>query len=510
VPTPWQSAFAPFVLRSNIVFFHDWRYVDHGAHAWVDEAGKSYGLWHAQPIPPLRWAGRDVPWGIRLRALPAQKSEPFLHSDQPWEGIIFPPTTLREGGRYRLWYEVVPPDHIDDGRTGEHNFLCYAESDDGVTWHKPRLGRLRYQGHDTNVVYGGPLAEPWGYHGGSVFLDPAATAAERYKAFHLSRISRERLEELRRARPDAVDPFNDRTAKKPWAVCGAVSPDGIDWHPIPEPLVAQFSDTQNIAYYDESLHKYVGYFRTWVMGRRAIGRAETDDFRRFPLPETIIWPGADVGSSDTWYANGRTCYPGAPDYHLMFPKRWKIAEDRFYVHLATSPDGILWTFPPESLILAASEDSGWDAGGVSVGCGMVELPGERVGVAFVGDRIPHKYTRVPPVGQIAWAWWEKGRLVALEAGERGQFHTWPLLFRGSELRLNVRTKHVGEVRIEAVGADGKALSGRSFDDCDPISGDFLDRVVTWRGESHMEHKPDEPLSFRVRLAAAQLFSMRLT
>jgi hypothetical protein len=129
-----------------------------------------------------------------------------------------------------------------------------------------------------------------------------------------------------------------------------------------------------------------------------------------------------------------------------------------------------------------------------------------VGAPFVGYRIPHKHSRRPPLGEFAWAAWTRGRLVALEAPERGEFRTWNLVFQGNQLRLNCRTRHAGWVRVEAVGADGP-IPGRTFDDCDPVTGDHLDRLVTWKGESAIPRQPDQPVAFRVRLAAAELYAM---
>ncbi|HIE27451.1 TPA: hypothetical protein EYP66_09210 [Candidatus Poribacteria bacterium] len=509
--TPYHGKFEPFVLRSNVIFFHDWRYVHHGSTRWQTAEGESLGLWGTDMLPPLRWGGRDIPTGIRLKALPAQKSKPFISPDSAWEGVIGAPTVIHQDGCYRLWYEVVSPEEIASGRAGERNLLCYAESNDGINWQKPTLGLCEYEGiPENNIVYGGELASGAGYHGGSVFLDPSCPDDERYKAFHLGFISKDIFEEYKRKYPEELDPHSERQIErgnKASALFGAVSSDGIHWKSLEEPLVMQVSDTQNIAYYDEFLQRYVAYFRTWVMGRRSIGRAETDDYRRFPLPETIIWPDASVGPSDLWYANAKTVYPGANDYHLMFPKRWHVAEDRFYSHIATSPDGILWGFPPSSQVLSPGDRNSWDTGGVSVGCGMVELPGERVGVPFVGYRIPHKYPRRPPLGEIAWASWQKGRFIALEAEEQGEFRTMQVIFKGNTLHLNVHTNYVGEVFIEAVGVNGKPIKNRTFADCDPINGDFLDRVVTWHGESYINRNSDEPVSFRVRMSSAQLFSM---
>lgn len=63
-------------------------------------------------------------------------------------------------------------------------------------------------------------------------------------------------------------------------------------------------------------------------------------------------------------------------------------------------------------------DGGWvgqsDAA-VSAGVGLVELPDQRMGITICGSPEPHKHLRQPPHGHIAWAWWPKRRLTALEA-----------------------------------------------------------------------------------------------
>jgi hypothetical protein len=138
---------------------------------------------------------------------------------------------------------------------------------------------------------------------------------------------------------------------------------------------------------------------------------------------------------------------------------------------------------------------------------MVELPGERMGILFGGSPVPHKHPRRPPLGQVGWAWWRKGRLVALEAKEEGSFALCPLIVRGRVARLNVSTSPGGYVQVEASSSKGKPLPGRRFEDCDPISGDFLDRVVTWRGESDLAHNDSEPIVLRLRLRVAELFSI---
>ncbi len=506
--TPYHGKRDPFVLRSNVIYFHDWRYVHHGDAGWVTDDGHYLGLWSPTRVPGLRWAGRDIPRGIRLECIPARKGGPILKPERPWEGIIFAPSLILDDGRYRMWYESVPPEHLGRGETGLHNLLLYAESEDGVEWEKPAVGRVEYQGStENNIVYGSPLLPGRGYHGGSVFVDPSCPPEERYKAIHLGFLSDEEFERYKEERrQDGVDPLSEE-GRRHGAVFGATSPDGFAWNPIPDPLILQSSDTQNTAYYDELLGKYVAFLRTWVLRKRSVGRTESAEFKRFPVPETILWPGPELGPSDLWYSNGKTTYPGAPDYHLLFPKRWSVAQDRFFVHMSVSPDGIMWAFPPRSQVLRPGERGEWDTGGVDVGCGMVRLSGERVGVPFIGWRVPHKYTRDVPLGEIGIASWEEGRLVALKADGEGEFRTTYLTFNGETLHLNLRTAHAGEVRVGVVSKGEKELAGRRLEDCDPVSGNYLDWEVTWNGDPRIGHEPGSPLAFRVRLISGELYAM---
>jgi hypothetical protein len=94
----------------------------------------------------------------------------------------------------------------------------------------------------------------------------------------------------------------------------------------------------------------------------------------------------------------------------------------------------------------------------------------------------------------------------VEAKEGGEFMTVPLLFDGHEARLNYHTTQAGSVLVEVVGTNG-VLSGRSFAECDPLYGDYLNHSLSWRGETQIPRQNDEPVSFRFRLQAAEVFGM---
>ena len=256
------------------------------------------------------YRSRRQPRGIRLEAQPAQKIGPL---DQNI-GIN---ALLHEGGRYRLWYWV-----------GKHGH--YAESDDGFTWKLPTFGRYEIAGSTRNNAFFGvpPERGQHNFDGFTVFKDPSAPAGERYKlVFMAPRAGRTSSTGAGPNIGRSIPRYQDVRLRPGKFTCvyGAVSPDGLDWTLLPEPLFTHFTDTITTAYYDAWLGRYVLYTRMYLQGRRWVGRTETADFRRWPPVEPLLWPRLDESPSNDIYTNARTSYPGEPSIHLMFPmfyERW--------------------------------------------------------------------------------------------------------------------------------------------------------------------------------------------
>ncbi|HID55969.1 TPA: hypothetical protein EYP37_05535 [Candidatus Poribacteria bacterium] len=511
MPTPLHGSKEPYRLRSNVIYFTDWRYVSPGSFRWTDSDGKSVPLWSTELPGEIRWNSSDMPEGVHMKAQRAGKTGVILTRNRPWEWLVSWSNLIYDEGRYRLWYECTPLSSYAYSKqrvVGHHNLLCYAESDDGFHWERPKLGLLEFEGEDTNIVFGGELAGENGFHGGGVFKDPSAPPEERYKLIYLGIVTPGEFEKYRRDRPQEIDPRAVREdLGRVFGVYGAVSPDGIHWRRLPGPLVVQHSDTKNTAYYDPDLGKYVGYFRTWYFGRRCIGRCETDDFRRWPLPETIISPASELGPSNQWYTNAKTLYPGTSEYHLMFPALYRISQDTTEVHLLSSADGIVWSFVPGGAVISPGPLGSWDGGCIFAKNDLVPLPDGRVALPYTGYPVPHKYPRARSMGDMGYAVWEKGRLSAIEVEGRGEFALARLFVTGSRMKLNLRTKRSGYVLVEIADSKGRPLPGRSFADADPIVGDHLERHVSWHGEEKLGCSPDTPILIRFKMRAAELFSV---
>ena len=443
--------------------------------------------------------------------------------DQAWDIGHHKPAKIAqlydaEDGYYKGWGEC--------SARGE-TYPCYLQSKDSENWERPELGIVEFDGSkDNNLI-------ETGGNFGNVFKDPSRPD-EPWKWISQGSISRAEYDTCRAKYPHDWDPKADRVdvpyemhigpANLIVAVKGGISPDGFRWTTLPEPLVVEHSDTRVTAYYDTHLSKYVGYFRewmvgersprapddrglSWMVGRRSIGRAESSDFRHFPLSEIILEPGPDIlGPSDLLYSNGHTFVPGTRDQHLFFPFVWHATSDTGSIAIISSSDGKNLHWLPENPILETAPFMQWDGGFVSDAGELLELPDGSWVLPYHGSNFPHKYPRGGPITSgLGFARWERGRMVALEAKELGEFKTFAIIPPGRTLRINALTLRGGSIKVELTDLNGQVVAGRSFDDCAPIIGDQYRTVVTWKNTDDIGVPDGDAICLRFKLDQAQLF-----
>lgn len=73
----------------------------------------------------------------------------------------------------------------------------------------------------------------------------------------------------------------------------------------------------------------------------------------------------------------------------------------------------------------------------------------------------------------------------------------------------MRVEVVAITRWEGKKKTEEVVPGRSFEDCDPVSGDRPSHSVTWRGQSDLGVADDVPIRFRFRLRAARLYAFEV-
>ncbi len=465
------------------------------------------------------WLSENQDWttGIRWSVGRVEKSEPLMIADKPWEMGIAWLSPLREGGMYRLWYNTILPAEkykVDNLR------VCYAESSDGLEWHKPALGVMPWNGSTSNnLVYAG---SPYSISCelGAVFADPSAPPNARYKLV-------------------GSELFPIPSSGTIWGAC---SGDGIHWTACDQPVLARYADNVGSAAYDPVQGNYVAYIRRYlntgygellvgdhpVRGAwrgRAISRIESENFRQWSYPELVVAPDLEDGLDTDLHLGAYCRYEGAENAHFMFismVRHRKSQPGISDVQVAVSRDNRHWIRPTRQPLIVHGPVGSFDESRVDPAPGFVWIGEDHLALyirneGFPADREPSGGH--PLGGAMSRVVMRRDRIVGIEAGpEGGSICTRPLIFSGRRLLLNLEpTGADAQLRVQilspAPGGKGpvpSAFSGYSLDDCVPLTQDELDAVVRWEGGAEVGRWAGQPVRLQVHLRSMRLYAFQFS
>lgn len=417
--------------------------------------------------------------GVRLMLHNPVVREKVFSFDAPWEGDSSAyVTVLHDGEKYRMYYR---------GSSATENrpeVTCVAESADGIRFTRPNLGIHEFNGSKQNNIV-------WMVQGGHAFSpfkdsNPNARPDELYKA---------------------VAPMN--AAGRGNALFAYTSPDGYHWKQVGDkPVITEGGfDSHNVACWDTERGEYVSYFRGW-RGVRDILRSTSKDFVTWTKPEWLVYTGAP---SEHLYTNAIIQYPRAPHIYVGFPKRFlegrKVVESHPVPGASdgvfmSSRDGLNFYRWPEAFMRPGTDPKNWTDRNIMAAWGIFELTPGEVSI-YYSQHYRH------PTAHMVRATVRTDGFVSVNAGYGGgEFVTKPLTFEGKELVINYSTSAPGQVQVEVQDASGQAFPGFTLDDCPPIYGDEIERVVEWKGGSDLSSLAGKPIKLRVRMKDADLYSVR--
>ncbi len=415
--------------------------------------------------------------GVELRLHRPRLAEVAVRFDRPWEGPLSAYVTVFEDDdRYRMYYRGWAE---AEGR----DYTCYAESRDGIVWSKPELGLVEYRGsRANNIVWAGV-----GVHNFTPFRDanPAAPAAERYKAVGRGNVQKQSLHAF-------------------------ASPDGIHWKSIsdkPVFLDGKF-DSQNLAFWDTVRQRYRCYFRTPYQGVRGIGLAESEDFRSWSEPRLIA---LDPPAPEHFYTNAIAPYFRNPGYYFGFPKRFHPERKKLVEHetegiseavFLSSRDGYAFDRIFMQAFLPPGPDRlNWGDRSTMPAWGLVRTGAEMS--LFVSQH--YRF----PTAHLRRAVLRLDGIASARAGYRGgELITKPVRFQGRKLLLNYATGAGGSVRVEIRNRFGQALPGFGLDAAPELYGDSVEEEYRWKSGMEIGSAEGEPVSLRFMLEDADLYSYR--
>ena len=432
---------------------------------------------------------------------PTAREVVIVH-DEPWEGAGSGyHSVFQDGPLYRMYYKAWQRTVGPGTPNTDTNPLlcCYAESDDGIHWRKPKLGLFAFNGSkENNIVMASGMVGDLSVDAGhpAVFKDenPAAAPDARYKAF------------FRAAKP------MDR-----WLLAFK-SPDGIHWTPLAGKAVITDGafDSQNLAFWDALHGEYRAYWRYFrqgtdvdvlnPVGLRSIRTATSKDF--------IHWENqADLAFADSpseqLYTNQIRPYARAPHLFIGFPMRyvdrgwtdatrelpnpehraWRSTVSQRLGSAVTdamfmaSRDGVNFKRWNEAFIRPGIERDGtWSYGQLCLAWQIVEtksaLEGAPNELSIYADE---SYWSGRPGSAVRRYSLRMDGFVSLHAPMAGgELLTKPLRFSGKALSLNFSTSAGGNVGVEIQDEAGHAIPGFALADCAPLFGDTLDRKVAWK------------------------------
>lgn len=409
--------------------------------------------------------------GAALKVQQPQPREVVFTMDAPWEGNTSNYFTIfQDGALYRMYYRGSALKAEPDGEPGPE-VTCYAESQDGITWHKPELGIHEFQGSKANNIV-------WidkGAHNFTVFKDsnPACPPEARYKAVGGKLLLHQSADGLHWA----------VAAKKSFTNQGTF-------------------DSQNLAFYDPHRGEYRAYWRISNTPVRAIGTFASKDLIKWEAPQFVQYP--EGTPQEHLYTNAVQPYFRAPHLLIGFPTRFLPRGNRVEPLFMSSRDGLNFRRFNDAVIpeTAPQDRSGNRSNYMT--WGLVSLPGKPGELSVYATEA----NRRPVPGRVRRFTYRLDGFASLHAAEAATLTTKPLVFTGSKLSLNIVSK--GETRVELQDEDGKPLPGFSLADCAPITGDFTEHAVVWKSGADLGQHAGHPVRLHFAMKSADFYSLQFT
>jgi hypothetical protein len=462
--------------------------------------------------------------GVRLcMNPPVQYPEPVLVADRPWEaqGLGAYNTVLREpDGCLRMWYAATMKSGLPQEGAVR---LCYAESDDGLNWNKPSLGLIPFAGSADNNIVAPPL-ERQSQQGATVYRDERAPAGERYKLWTKFQPTRD-----------------EEAAGSRGGLYAMHSADGLRWsiYPGQPSPPGQWSDTQNMLFWDQRLEQYVGYTRVKetqsreeaaAMGRgryRSVGRITSPDFHDWSSTQIVLEadeadltiplpaPAPDKQPVLDFYTSCAMPYVDAEDVYLMFPAvfyHW--GEEQFPatmdVQLLTSRDGISWRRAGDREPFLRRGLDGSRSGGMVFANPWLVPAGDELWLYYMGSGRTHATNKADPaMSGIFRAALRKDGFISVNSGYGGGSFTTPeICFSGNRLEPNLDGSGGGWLMVEIQDAQGLPAPGFSLAEADPLTGNALRKVVSWGGQSDVSQLAGQPCRLHFVMRDTRLYAFQ--
>lgn len=479
----------------------------------------------------------------RVFHTPKAEPDPIMQADQPWEDITYFATCTyhvlrdRDGG-WHCWYANWQYDPVAQAKKRVwHDLdvsfmrLCYAKSEDGMHWEKPRLGLHKVHGEDTNIILGDEKF-------GTLYI---VTPIED---------------------PDETDPgkrfktLGVHCSAEYYRLEAAYSADGIHWNFYDRPPCfgtwGPHLNDMAVLSYDPLGHLYVAQVRSpylgagmldmrnpqaelnfvgpsepgawWQYNKRRVWQTESPDMLHWTQPYPILQPDELDNLDESYYS---MCQTRVGDTLIGFVCLFRECENTMHVRLAYSYDGKNWEWANQRQTwLTSSQMSGnqWDSVMTYLGSPPVPV-GDEDWIFYAGAKNHHDWFMTghleglnhPEAKDMTNIGYHLGLAKMRRDGycslstsphREGILVTRPFFPEGNRIVINAKVEPGGYIDVEARDRNCDPLPGYGRADFDTFTGDSVNHVCTWKGKANAEFHGYHKLVFYMR--KAELYSFQST
>lgn len=456
----------------------------------------------------------------------------------------------QDAGRFRLWYQSVlqancheiaeagvwgrgddfgyfPDRHPDACRETQTSVLSYAESDNGLDWHRPQLDLLEWQGSTANNIVMDGSAAAKQFDGAitnldtvSVVIDEDAPGHERYKLFcHWETVHVWDNVVAKLGRSDAcMERF-----WKPRGKYICVSGDGIHWQPE-----LRFAKKPAGGGDYSGITRDHRHARWWCndrapvglpdIGFRSAGLCTSDDLLHWPeTVEQVIYPDAADDWSMRYQHHGMIPFTyGDQDLGYL---ELSLAGCPVANHLLTHREGRRWNKAGDRPLIEVGPTGSFDDTLVNAMRNPPLVVGDELIIPYnarTSGSIGFQHFTGQRQGHLALARLRLDGFAALTVNrdavmrhrKPAYIQTQPIEVQADALHVNIAA-HGGSARVALLDEAAQPIEGFTLDNCGPLAEDAVRAAVRWKGHADLRPLRGRAVMVLIELAAGSVWSVRL-
>ena len=473
----------------------------------------------------------------RLRKHP----RPVLVADRPWEGEraqAWGSVIQEPDGLFRMWYFAFNTqrrfDQLDVGG------YAYAESHDGIHWHKPNLGVVEFRGSKRNNLFyschpqgknlvdeelarrglGLPAIDEHGNQIGVINnLDGLTVVRDdddpdpmrRYKL--IANMQDHRM--WAPAYPKRYPGVSPEQVARSRAVFGQymdTSPDGIHWTRKPRRLFPALGGDYMMVTRDHRHRRWWLNERAHDQGGRNASLRTSQDWKKWSKLQVVFGKGSDPEYNKTFQWHGGITPFNYGNVNIGLAERWPLAGLGATCELVCQRPGQAWhrVFPNRPFLDVGAEES-FDRILAYPSHNPPGRVGEKLLIHYTGGGIKTHSNRGVPMS-MGLATIGLDRFAGLGQWRNlppGHVRTTPIKLTRKHLAINVEYLEHTPIRVAAIGPDGSPLPGYSLEESQiPVDNKRLYSLARWKTKPDLDELVGQTVSLHFEIRGAVLYSYR--